>query len=190
MRSSKNCIAVFLQMTGVFMDDFIKSIQSPAWWIGVAVVGVTLNLISAYLKNPLDQVFTLFSEKYARRSKKTRDTREALIEQFKLNPDLRLGGLTALVTRQWICVVYILTTIVGVATAVFLSGIPSVSIWLIWAIMVLVGGLLVSSMHFFNQAFDLANTLLAAHTSMWRTKLELPAKGISDPTITNTNAES
>ena len=171
------------------MSDFIKNFLSPAWWIGVVVVGIALNLISSYLKNPLDRVLTLFSGKYARRSKKIRADRDARIEQFKQHPDIRLGGLTALVSCQWICIVYILMTIAMLTVAIWFSGIPSMPTWLVgtaMAVVVVPGAI---SMYFFNRAFDLANTLIAAHSSIWDKNLTSIGQNSSGSAGTNTAAK-
>ena len=36
------------------VDEFIKNLGSGYWWISVVVVGLLINLVSAYLKTPLD----------------------------------------------------------------------------------------------------------------------------------------
>ena len=149
------------------MDDFIKNFQSPAWWIGVVVVGIALNLLSAYLKTPLDRGLTLLSGRYARRSKKVRDDQDALIELLKVHPDMRIGGLTALVSYQWICITFTLLTIAMMTVGIWISGMSSIPTWLVstyLALIVLPGG---ASMYFFNRAFDLGNTLIRAHSSIW-----------------------
>lgn len=38
----------------MWMNEFLKSITTPAWWVSVVLVGVILNLAAAYLKPFLD----------------------------------------------------------------------------------------------------------------------------------------
>ena len=40
------------------MEEFLKAISTPYWWISVAAVGIVINLVSAYLKPPLDKLLS------------------------------------------------------------------------------------------------------------------------------------
>ena len=43
------------------MSDFLNSLLSPSWWIGVVIVSFAINLASAYAKAPLDRLLNRLS---------------------------------------------------------------------------------------------------------------------------------
>jgi len=45
------------------MDELLKNLASPSWWIGVVLLSVALNLVSAYLKAPLDRALARLSQR-------------------------------------------------------------------------------------------------------------------------------
>ena len=67
------------------MDEFSKSISSLSWWLGVVVVGILLNIISAYLKSPLDRLFSGVSGWWRTRSDVERSKRAAAIAKLSGN---------------------------------------------------------------------------------------------------------
>ena len=68
------------------MDEFAKTITSLSWWLGVVLVGILLNVISAYLKSPLDKFFSSISKRWRTRSEIARLQRERLIAELRENP--------------------------------------------------------------------------------------------------------
>jgi len=69
------------------MDQFAKSLTSVSWWLGVVVVGVALNLISAYLKPKVDSTLSAASGWWKSRSEKQRAKRAEMIAFLRDNPD-------------------------------------------------------------------------------------------------------
>jgi len=39
------------------MKAWLQNLSTLEWWLGVVVVGIAINLVSAYLKRPFDKVF-------------------------------------------------------------------------------------------------------------------------------------
>ena len=50
------------------MDEFVKSLSSLSWWLSVVVVGILINLVSAYLKPRIDHRLLLTSSWWRKRS--------------------------------------------------------------------------------------------------------------------------
>ena len=62
------------------MDEFSKNLSSLSWWLGVVVVGLLLNIASAYLKAPLDRILSAMSTSWNLRSETLRASRDAQIK--------------------------------------------------------------------------------------------------------------
>lgn len=65
------------------MDDLINDVGSLTWWIGVVLVGLLINLFSAYLKPLLDGALSALSKQWRTRSQLAREADEKLIEYFR-----------------------------------------------------------------------------------------------------------
>jgi hypothetical protein len=65
------------------MSEFIKALTSPAWWISVVVVGILINLASAYVKHFLDKRLAKGSTWWRNRTEKQVAERRTLIETLK-----------------------------------------------------------------------------------------------------------
>jgi hypothetical protein len=75
---------------GVGMAAFWEYLVSPAWWIGVVVTGIAINLLSAYLKPRLDTFLGRFSSWARDRNEVRRQKREQVISLLKENPHWQL----------------------------------------------------------------------------------------------------
>jgi uncharacterized membrane protein YraQ (UPF0718 family) len=67
------------------MKDFITNISSLYWWISVVIVGILINLSSAYLKNKLDSSFYSASSWWRERSVAQKSKRRKELEELKGN---------------------------------------------------------------------------------------------------------
>ena len=65
------------------MNDFISSVSSPGWWLSVVIVGILINLTSAYLKPRLDGWLCVSSRRWATRTEDRRRLREARIQKLR-----------------------------------------------------------------------------------------------------------
>lgn len=68
------------------MHTLLASLASPAWWIGVVIVGVAINLLSAYLKPLFDSSASRMSTYWATRTKGRREARERRIAKLRDDP--------------------------------------------------------------------------------------------------------
>jgi hypothetical protein len=64
------------------MDEFFRSLASPAWWLSVVIVGLLVNLLSAYLKAPLDRVWALIFVAWRERNARARSAYRSRIENL------------------------------------------------------------------------------------------------------------
>ena len=71
------------------MDEFATNLSSPAWWVGVVVVGILINLVSAYAKPILDRITSNFGEKWKRQSSERRRAYEEEISKLVESAELR-----------------------------------------------------------------------------------------------------
>lgn len=68
------------------MDDLIKQVTSLSWWISVVIVGIAINLISAYLKPSIDQRLSQVSSFWQNKVNKNRKEREAKVKYLMHHP--------------------------------------------------------------------------------------------------------
>lgn len=61
------------------MDEVLQNMSSASWWFGVVLVGLTINLVAAYLKPRMDSVLSRVSKRWAANSAIKREEREARI---------------------------------------------------------------------------------------------------------------
>ncbi|EIO4603187.1 hypothetical protein LQM14_002440 [Vibrio parahaemolyticus] len=69
------------------MEDssFVSNLSSLDWWIGVFIVGLVINIFSAYLKPALDSFLSKLSYKWVSRSKRNAEQRKKWIKELQDN---------------------------------------------------------------------------------------------------------
>jgi hypothetical protein len=72
-----------MKQGGEAMEDALKAITSPAWWVGVVIVGLLINLVAAYLKPRLDQAASSISVRWATRTDEQRRQRLERIQHLR-----------------------------------------------------------------------------------------------------------
>lgn len=72
------------------MEEFINSLSSPSWWMGVVIVGVIINVASAYLKKPIDLLLSKVSSSWRARQTAAVEKRNALVESLRNDSNLLL----------------------------------------------------------------------------------------------------
>lgn len=75
------------------MDEIWKTLSSPAWWITAVAFGILVNLVSAYLKDPLDSLVAKFFKAWRTRSEKARENYKARLAFVASNTDEQLHVL-------------------------------------------------------------------------------------------------
>ena len=68
--------------TGIVMKELLADSTSPVFWVGVVIVGIVINILSAYLKPAIDKVFGGVSDRWAKRSEKLRQERTLRVERL------------------------------------------------------------------------------------------------------------
>ena len=71
-------------------DDFSKDIFTISWWISVVVVGISINIVSAYLKNRIDKYLSGISNIWKRRVAIQDDIRKEKLDYLIANPNEQL----------------------------------------------------------------------------------------------------
>lgn len=68
------------------MNELLRNISSPSWWVGVVIVGILINLISAYLKPRIDGIVSKFSTRRRNQLAADREFRKATVERLRADP--------------------------------------------------------------------------------------------------------
>lgn len=80
------------------MDEFLKEVAKPSWWIGVVIVGFLINLGSAYAKPLIDKVLGRFwfasRQATVRRKEKIEKQAKELLASPQKVIELKLDVLT------------------------------------------------------------------------------------------------
>jgi hypothetical protein len=116
----------------------MRNLVSLEWWLGVVLVGLVLNIVSAYLKPIVDRALSKISRSWRDRSVAQRGKRAKVIAQLRANPHLQLLMLSAELRHRFRGVVYLLLaaifflgyTAIGTADLVLaLGGILRANAW-------------------------------------------------------------
>ncbi|OZY84384.1 hypothetical protein CBP51_14330 [Cellvibrio mixtus] len=67
------------------MDEFVKGLSSPSWWVGVVIVGILINLISSLLIKFFGFLLKQTSEKWRNKEQIKNTERQKTIEKIKSN---------------------------------------------------------------------------------------------------------
>jgi len=82
------------------MDELIKQLSSPGWWLSVVVAGIGINLASAYLKPLVDRVLGRTSGWWAARLDAASTARNQWIEALRADEHEQvMAGLSELTWR-------------------------------------------------------------------------------------------
>jgi len=68
------------------MDDIIKELNRPSWWIGVVFFGLLVSVSANYVKEWLDKVISKYSEKRKLKLENKQAELEKEAETFLSNP--------------------------------------------------------------------------------------------------------
>jgi Co/Zn/Cd efflux system component len=64
------------------VKDFIQNLNSLSWWMTVVLVGIIINLVSAYLKSRLDHYLSGISLQWRKWSQRRQDERTSKINML------------------------------------------------------------------------------------------------------------
>jgi hypothetical protein len=71
------------------MEKFLQDIVSTYWWVSVVIVGIIINIISAYIKPLLENRLGRVSEFWKKRQEARTQTFSRQVSMLKENSDLR-----------------------------------------------------------------------------------------------------
>jgi hypothetical protein len=69
------------------MSEFITNLSSIYWWLSIVIVGILINLFSAYLKIKLDTRLSTVSSWWRKRSEARKTRRLAELDRLRGNPN-------------------------------------------------------------------------------------------------------
>ena len=72
------------------MEELLRNVSSPSWWVGVVIVGILINLISAYLKPRIDGIASKLSTRRRNQVAADQEFRKAAVERLKADPHEQL----------------------------------------------------------------------------------------------------
>ena len=139
------------------MDDLLKFLTSPSWWIGVVLVSLLINLASAYIKSPLDGFLSNVSRRWSERSARSKQKRAALVASLAADKHkqlLYLAEESRCRFRELLWVALAIFLLVAFVADSFLSNSPYVSADHPWLKTVILVVLLFSLISSFSQRFE------------------------------------
>lgn len=71
------------------MDEFAKTVASPYWWLSIVLVGILINLVSAYIKPVLDRAMSRVSLAWRTRNDQRRAEYERELNALVGNVELQ-----------------------------------------------------------------------------------------------------
>ena len=100
------------------MEEILKTVSSPGWWITAVLFGIVINLASAYLKGPLDRIGGSLSSSWRNRNEKSRREHRERLDALRSNTNLQFFVLLeALQLRasssEWLTVACMLVVAFG-----------------------------------------------------------------------------
>jgi hypothetical protein len=102
------------------MQTLSQNLISIEWWLGVVIVGILLNILSAYLKPLIDRAFAKVSSSWDVRTKRKLQERVTLVQHLRNNPQEQLH-LVAEEMRCRLRAIFDLVAAIGVAILAFLA---------------------------------------------------------------------
>lgn len=117
------------------LDKFLADASTAYWWISAVVVGLLINLASAYLKDPIDRTAASLSNRWRTRTAARKETRRLHVVHLRDHPEsrseframearLRLKGLHEMARS---CLLLILVTLLLVSF--IYKPRPMASVW-------------------------------------------------------------
>lgn len=71
------------------MEEITKAITSPSWWILAVLFGIIINLVSAYIKDPLDRAMVAIGVHQRFRTKARMEAHTALLKLLSESEEAR-----------------------------------------------------------------------------------------------------
>ena len=157
------------------MKELLDSMSQPIWWLSTVIVAFIINLLAAYAKPILDNLYSKHSIAWRERVQREYQRRQLAVHAVASDRLLYLELMIQSVTRliiimflfSWliICLLYFQTYLAGLDKELFHLSTISKSIFIVLAIIVFIGVI-----YLFNRWRVRASLLMVAgeklHTSL------------------------
>lgn len=110
------------------MDEILSELSKPVWWISVVVAGIAINLLSAYLKNPIDGSLARISIWWRLRSSARQKAWKEWIEILRSNEEARTNAWMLEMRFQLLSIYLLLLAIFMVLLVSFIDVVVNVSL--------------------------------------------------------------
>jgi hypothetical protein len=100
------------------MQKIIDDLATPYWWVSVVLVGIAINLASAYMKGPLDRWIEKRSSRRAEQNGRLRREFELQVQRLVEHPGLLWVELMQDSKDRWSTVLHVV-----IATLAVLAGV-------------------------------------------------------------------
>ncbi|MDR1995498.1 hypothetical protein [Azonexus sp.] len=104
------------------MNEIIAELSRPAWWVSVVFAGVIINLLSAYLKSPLDKIVSKSFSLWRNKSEARKAAWHARIEGIRQDDRFRDSAVAYEIRLRFQSVYLLLMGIVALALSSFMLG--------------------------------------------------------------------
>jgi hypothetical protein len=113
------------------MEDLLKIIndptfKNPIWWISTVVVGILVNLFSAYAKYPFDKIIARYSESKRKSNEALQILRDKIKNNIIANPAVRNEVILKVIDLRIGAVLYLVLSIIPLFLSISIVsfGIP------------------------------------------------------------------
>ncbi len=103
------------------MVEFISSLSTLSWWLSVVVVGIALNLLSAYLKFPIDKLLSKISTSWSARTATLKTLRLLKVEELRVDKHKQQLLLAEESRSRHLCNSFLIICLILLVTYMFLS---------------------------------------------------------------------
>ena len=82
------------------MNEILNSFSSPAWWFSAVVVALIINILSAYLKLPMDKILLSVSATWRSRNAIAKARHQEQVVEVSRSSDLQIIYLLKALTHR------------------------------------------------------------------------------------------
>ena len=104
------------------MNEILTELSKPVWWVSVVVAGIAINLLSAYLKHPLDKVLGGLSSWWRQRSETRQKAWATRVDRLRESEEARNMAVATEVRFRLQAIHLLLLAIFLLVLPVFISS--------------------------------------------------------------------
>lgn len=117
------------------LNEILTELSKPVWWASVVVAGIAINLLSAYLKDPLDKALASMSSWWRRRSEARQKAWSARVDRIGSSEEARNSAAQSEIRLRLQAIHLLLLAIFLLVIPVFISNSGSSAPRILTAIM-------------------------------------------------------